>query len=111
MADKYEAIDLILEVRPDGERWADILFAYVTQDCQETEDVPCTCGLESMGAMSGTLEQCQAWSDNVGSGLSLIDLAHAIVAYTVPAPGEQPELLGRVVDWAKREIQAREGNW
>lgn len=88
--DRYEAIELVIKERSDGRSWFDVLEELISQDCtggggdcitscgceryveecedcmdcddhEHTELFPCTCGLESMGGMSGTLNQCFKW--------------------------------------------------
>ena len=61
--DRYEAISMIIKVREDGKSWFDVFLSEVADECQgvpEGEE-SCTCGLESMGGMSGTLKQCYEW--------------------------------------------------
>lgn len=67
--EKYEAISLTIKSRQDGVAWFDIIFDLVTDNCDtgisdddEFELYPsCSCGLESMGGMSGTLNECYKW--------------------------------------------------
>lgn len=123
--DKYEALELIVKCRADGESWFNIVSDYITQDCEggggdclvedgdasdcddhEHDDIiPCTCGMESMGGMSGTLDQCYAWTTTVGSKLQPIDLARVIVGLA-----EGRNVTSPVMDWAKREVEF-EDNW
>lgn len=56
--DRYESIELIVKARLDGESWFDIISELISSDCEGTDDIPCSCGLESMGGSQGTLEQC-----------------------------------------------------
>lgn len=61
MEDRYEAISLIVKVRDDGENWFDIIADLISENCEGEPDddtKPCTCGLESMGGCTGTLDQC-----------------------------------------------------
>lgn len=75
--DRYESIEIIVKARQEGESWFDVISDYITQDCEggggdclvedsdesdcddheHTELFPCTCGMESMGGTSGTLDQ------------------------------------------------------
>lgn len=68
--ERYEAIQLILKKRADGKSWFDIIFDMVTEDCEGSfnfsddngdEDLPCTCGLESMSGMYDTVDKCYKW--------------------------------------------------
>lgn len=82
MPDRYEALELIIKVREDGESWFDVIMDYISGDCEggggdcilfgdasdpdcdfhdHTEILPCTCGLESAGGTTGTLAQCYKW--------------------------------------------------
>ncbi len=59
--ERYESIEMIIKARKDGKEWHDIIFDLVTAECEgdpESEENTCTCGLESMGGSSGTLDQC-----------------------------------------------------
>lgn len=88
MPERYEAITIVIKVPENGERPSDALHDWLTKDCQgeycrcdchsdyDSEDPeaaccdgpnkemclaaekPCTCGMESMGATIGTLEEC-----------------------------------------------------
>ena len=53
--DRYESLELIIKAREDGQTWFDIIMEIVSGDCNGEE---CTCGLESAGGSSGTLDQC-----------------------------------------------------
>jgi len=67
--ERYEAIQLILRKRTDGKDWSDIIFDMVTADCEgtfseddhENENHTCTCSLESMGGVGGTVDYCYRW--------------------------------------------------
>lgn len=81
--DRYEALELIIKVREDGVSWFDIITDLISEDCEGgggdcivedhncddndgddceyDEVIPCTCGLESAGGMTGTLSQCFKW--------------------------------------------------
>ncbi len=59
--ERYESIEMIIKARKDGKEWHDIIFDLITAECEgdpESEENTCTCGLESMGGSSGTLDQC-----------------------------------------------------
>lgn len=59
--DRYESLDMIIKVREDGVSWFDMIHDLITEHCQgdpESEENTCTCGLESMGGSTGTLDQC-----------------------------------------------------
>lgn len=59
--DRYETVDFIVKARTDGTTWFDVIFDLITANCEgdpESEENTCTCGLESMGGSSGTLDQC-----------------------------------------------------
>lgn len=60
--DRYEAVEMILKVRKDGISWFDFFFDLITEECEgdpESDDAStCTCGMETMGGSSGTLDQC-----------------------------------------------------
>lgn len=68
--DRYEALELIVKCREDGESWFDIIQELISKDCQGSEDDPCTCGLESLGGCSGTLDECYRWT---GTADDLVD--------------------------------------
>lgn len=79
---RYEAITLIVKSRADGKPWFEIFEEMIAGDCEggggdcimepgedsdcadhdHEEIIQCTCGLESMGGMSGTLDQCYRWT-------------------------------------------------
>lgn len=78
--DRYEALELVIKIREDGTSWFDIITDLISENCEggggecitddEEEDcdfheheevIPCTCGLESAGGMTGTLAQCFKW--------------------------------------------------
>lgn len=57
---RYESFDIIIKAREDGGSWFDVFVDMVTENCEgdlETGD-GCTCGLESAGGTTGTLDQC-----------------------------------------------------
>lgn len=56
--DRYEALEIIVKSRLDGESWFDIISEVLIGDCQGSETEPCTCGTESMTGSVGTLDQC-----------------------------------------------------
>jgi len=56
--DRYEAIQLIVKSRTDGKPWVDIISDLLMGDCQGSETEPYSCGTESMGGTTGTLDQC-----------------------------------------------------
>lgn len=66
MEDRYEHIDILIKTPVEGDSWFDRIFDLVTSECQGTpyneetdeDGDPCTCGMESMGGSSGTLDQC-----------------------------------------------------
>lgn len=61
--DRYEAFEIIIRARTDDQSWFDIFVDQVTETCQGTvEEGGCTCGMESAGGMSGTLEECYKWT-------------------------------------------------
>lgn len=121
--DRYETIRLILKERSDGRSWFDVIDEFISQDCEggggecilaegedsdcddheHTELFPCTCGLETMGGSSGTLEQCFKAETTVGHGLQPIDLAHAIA--NLYAGLEVDE---KILKWAENEIRFEE---
>jgi hypothetical protein len=53
---RYEALDIIVKVREDGQSWFDIISDLISENCNDPEI--CTCGLETMGGTTGTLDQC-----------------------------------------------------
>lgn len=84
--DRYEAFEIIIKAREDGQSWFDIFVDMVTETCEggggdciltegemsgdanfdcnvheHTEIISCTCGMESAGGMTGTLAQCYKW--------------------------------------------------
>lgn len=61
MEDRYESLELIIKARDDGQSWFDVIIDMITENCEgdpESEENTCTCGLESAGGSSGTLDQC-----------------------------------------------------
>lgn len=133
--DRYEHIELIVKTRFDGEAWFDVLHDYITKDCQgsggdcvtededsdcddheHTELFPCTCGMEHMSGMGGTLQQCFDYSASVSKDLKYIDLAHAIVSltnYSYNSLGTHEEQIAaerviKAINWAHREIEFEE---
>lgn len=111
--DRYEVLELIVKTRTreDGQTWFDIIHDFITQDCDsvELEDgewSACSCGMESMGGMTGTLDQCFAWSTNVGQGLQPIDLARTLIFLANPdsAPYVVPAERAKILDWAQKEV-------
>lgn len=107
--DRYEVIELIVKSREDGVNWFDLISDFITKDCEGTEDLPCTCGLEYMGGTSGTLQQCYDSSTSVGQNLQPIDLARALVAlsdYQFDTYNMNPT--AKAVAWARKEIEFEE---
>lgn len=100
---KYEAIEMIIRKRDDGKSWFDVLFDFITEDCEEVDDTSCTCGMESMGGTSGTIEQCWDWTTTVGDKLQPIDLATAIVGLHA---GLRDDHIRRVLNWAEKQIES-----
>lgn len=78
--DRYEAFEIIIKARPDGKSWFDIFFDLVTDECEgdpESEENTCTCGLESAGGTTGTLDQCyraQGIADDIVGPVDKADL-------------------------------------
>lgn len=108
--DKYESIQMILKSRLDRKPWFDILFDYITENCEgdpDSEENTCTCGLESMGGSSGTLQQCFDHQTSVGQGLQPINLARAIVALNERRYGD--DSTSKAIEWAQHEIEFEEG--
>lgn len=122
MEDRYEHIDLIVKVRADGVSWFDCLHDYITQDCdsvridpddEDSDWTPCSCGMESMGGMTGTLQACYDHQTNLGQGLQPIDVARAIISlveHTYNSLGTDEEQKAaenviRVITWAHKEIE------
>lgn len=123
--DRYEQISLIVKERMDGESWFDIIFDYIAGDCEggggdcliaeddesDCDDhehdkiIPCSCGMESLGGTSGTLDQCYKATTNVGQGLQPIDLAYAIMGLHT---GMRDENISKVLKWAEDEIKFEE---
>lgn len=67
--DRYEAFEIIIKAREDGVSWFDIFTDMITETCQGTTEPDedgnyegCTCGMESAGGMTGTLDQCYRWT-------------------------------------------------
>lgn len=61
--DRYEHIDILVKLPAEGDSWFDRLHDLLTENCDSVEDEngdwsPCSCGMESMGGSSGTLDQC-----------------------------------------------------
>lgn len=56
--EKFEVINITIKAPVDGESWFDRVMDFITADCQGGDEGGCTCGLETMGGMTGTLEQC-----------------------------------------------------
>lgn len=107
--DRYEALNLIVKARSDGQSWFDVIHDYITESCEGTDsdEDDCTCGMESMsGAVEQTLEQAYAYTTTVGSGLQPIDLARAIIDLADGFEPDTPTL--KVIEWAKKEIEFEE---
>lgn len=106
---RYEAIEMVIKCREDGIEWSDYLFDLITENCQgdpESEENICTCGMESMGGMSGTLEQCYEWSNNVAAHISPIMIARAVVALWERRYGD--DNTDKIIEWARKEIEFEE---
>lgn len=110
---KYESINLTVRVRADGQSWFDILGDLISADCQGILDNDhCTCGLEFMGGMVGTLEQCYESDTAVGNGLHHLDLAKTIIALSEgkggnwSPPRQSPSSPDKVIEWARNEIDS-----
>lgn len=108
--DRYETIHITLKSRSDGKAWFDVLFDYITENCEGTDsdEDDCTCGMESMGGSGGTLEQCYAYETTVGGGLQPIDLAEAIINLLVVDDFELDTDTLKAVQWARKEIESEE---
>jgi len=123
MEEKFEHVDLIVKCRADGVAWFDVIHDYITQDCDSVrlEDdeegfeqwTPCSCGMESMGGMSGTLQQCYDHTTHLGQGLQPFDVARAIISLTEHSFNSlgtheeqiEAENVIRVLKWARSEIK------
>lgn len=124
--DRYERIELIVKARED-ESWFDTIFDYISGDCEggggecldkysdcdeheHSPELPCTCGLESMGGTAGTLQQCYDAGSTVGhirgQRIMFIDVARAIVDM-LNTGGWKPETYN-VIQWARDEIHFEE---
>jgi len=112
--DRYEAISLIVKQREDGQSWFDCLYDLVTKDCKsdpELDENTCTCGMETMGGMSGTLEQCYDHQLNITRDISPIMVARAVCFLVDGTLVEgDNELTDKVIKWARKEIEW-EDNW
>lgn len=105
--DQFEAIELIVKKRPDGETWFDVLLDLIAKDCKGSETDPCTCGLESLAGTSGTLEHC--WNHfDIGDDLVTVNsddlelvLHHLALrsGYTTQALAEATTRLSKEVNW------------
>lgn len=115
--DRYESINLIIKARLDGESWFDVIHDYLSQDCEGifeeelpdgnyTDGKPCTCGMETMSGMSGTLQQCYDAGTAVGKNLQPIDLALAILEMD---RGVRNDRVLDVLTWAIKEVEFN--NW
>lgn len=65
--DRYEAFEIIIKARQDGQSWFDVFVDQVTETCEgglqpDGSEASCTCGMESAGGMTGTLDQCYKWT-------------------------------------------------
>ncbi len=56
--ERFEVLQIIVKSKPEGESWFDTIVDMISEDCQGSEIEPCTCGLESAGGSSGSLDQC-----------------------------------------------------
>ena len=107
--DRYEALEMIIKVREDGVSWFDYLFDVIAGECEgdpESEENTCTCGMESMGGCSGTLDQCYEWTTNVAAKISPIMIARAVVALWERRYGDEDT--DKIIEWAKHEIEFEE---
>lgn len=105
---RYESLEIIVKVREDGQTWFDVLSNIIAKDCQgdpEDPEKPCTCGLESMGGMTGTLEQCYEWGTNVSAGIPPLMVAEVIEALYDGRPHKDME---KIREWARHEIEVEE---
>lgn len=109
---RYEAIEIIIRERTDGVSWFDYFFDRITENCEGTgtQDEEgnwddCSCGLETMGGSSGTLEQCYEYGTNVAPGISPLMLAEVIEALYDGRPHESTK---KVREWARHEIEVEE---
>jgi hypothetical protein len=97
--DRYETLDMIVKVRPDGQSWFDVISDLITENCEGDPEVEgsCTCGLESMGGSSGTLDQCyrrQGIADDLVGPVDKTDLLRVLRAPAIiTACSYDPELL------------------
>lgn len=97
--DRYESLDMILKARSDGVSWFDVISDLITDSCEGDPNVEgsCTCGLESMGGSSGTLDQCyrhQGIADDLVGPVSKEDLIKVLRAPAIVAAcSSDPELL------------------
>lgn len=117
--DRYEHIELIVKSRQDGTSWFDVIHDYITQDCdsvqidpddEDSDWTPCKCGMEHMGGMGGTLQQCYDHSTNLGQGVQPIDVARVIIFLTDPAraPYVSPADRSKILTWAFSEVEFEE---
>ena len=109
--DLYEGMTIIIKSQGDGATWFDKISDFITQDCEGSEETPCTCGLESMGGTSGSFGQVCDWSTTIGSGLQPINLAKGIIDLSERNFGLSTDLsteTQKVIEWAKKEIEFEE---
>lgn len=97
--DRYEALDMIIKVREDGQTWFDIISDLITETCEGDPDSienSCTCGLEAMGGTTGTLDQCyrhQGIADDIVGPVSKEDLLKVLRSPAIVlACASDPEL-------------------
>lgn len=102
MSKIYEAIQIVIEHKEGADSWFDKISDLIAGECGDGGN-ECTCGLESMGGSSGTLEQCFDSMSTVGGSLQPVDLARVIVA--LAAGNNTPPKYDRVVEWAESEIR------
>lgn len=93
--DRYEALDMIIKVRSDGQSWFDIIHDMITEECEgdpESEENTCTCGMESMGGTTGTLDQCYRHlgiADDIVGPVSKVDLLRVLSGFEPVVPEDQ----------------------
>lgn len=123
--DRYEALELIVKVRQDGESWFNIISDLITSDCQggggdclvengdesdcddheHSEEFPCTCGLESMGGSTGTLDEAyrhQGIANDIVGPINKADL-ELILDYVRATGNTQPFDVRKVAEKLRKE--------
>lgn len=103
--DRYEAIELLVKARVDGETWFDTIYDLIAKDCRGSEHDPCTCGLEHLGGTGGSLEQCWRHLDIADDLVTVnADDLQLVLHHLALRSGYTPQPLADAVTRLSKEI-------